>query len=45
VSDDILDQWRAFLIERGQTPEGILRRAGKERMKALIVEFLTGEKK
>lgn len=45
VDDNILDQWRAFLIERGYTPEGVLRRAGKERMKELIVEFLLGEKK
>lgn len=44
-NDPLMVSWRRFLIERGQTPQGVLRRVGKERMKELIVEFLLGEKK
>jgi hypothetical protein len=46
VNDDrLLEKWRDFLIERGFTPEGVLRSGGKQRMKELILEFLLGEKK
>lgn len=44
TDDDLLEKWRSFLIERGHTPEGVLRSAGKQRMKELVVEFLMGEK-
>lgn len=42
-NDPLMVSWRRFLIERGHTPQGVLRRVGKERMKAFIIEFLTGE--
>ena len=43
--DPLIASWRRFLIERGFTPQGVMRSAGKPRMKQLIVEFLTGESK
>ena len=33
-------EWRRFLIERGYTPQGVMRSAGKEKFKGLIKEFL-----